>query len=142
MPSTATLFRWTIRSLAVVALLMLAGAVGQNFLNALNRSRQKRTMATVRDWGLALEESAGQHSGVRATAGTNEREALLLSHVKIPRVDGWGRPLVFAVADGRYSIVSRGRDGEADGEIAPRITNVDCDIIYSDGYFVSVPEGM
>jgi hypothetical protein len=68
----------------------------------------------------------------------------------LPHTDGWGNPYQFAVhlaggvAD-QYVIRSFGADGKQDGDgtyVPTRTTNEEADIVYSDGSFVTYPEGI
>src|SRR5256885_10137072 len=87
-----------------VGILVLVGALFSsvaipNFLVALNRSRQKQTMATLRDWGEAFESAGHQHP---------------------LDVDGWNHPLrITRGAHGGYTIRASGRDGKFEAAIRP-----------------------
>jgi len=90
-----------------------------NLREAMNRSRQKETMAVMHTWASAFE----QH---RATPA--------------PR-DGWGRPLHVVGDHDSYTITSFGRDGLRDRKVVAGAANgVDCDIIYANGSFIQWPD--
>jgi hypothetical protein len=68
----------------------------------------------------------------------------------IPKRDGWGRPFTCYIdADWgatspatRYVIISPGSDGVFSSAVASGpFHNFDCDIIYSNGQFITYPEG-
>jgi type II secretory pathway pseudopilin PulG len=115
------------KHLGVVILILVAALFSSvaipNFLIALNRSRQKRTMATLRDWGQAFESASHRHP---------------------PDVDGWDHPLrITRGAKGGYTIRSAGRDGKFDAVIHPGATSsFDADLVYANGSFIVWPEGV
>ena len=148
-----------IELLIVVAIIGILAAIAiPNLLTAIQRSRQKRTMADMRAVALAWEEratdvdsytAAGVSWPVATAAGIDNIAGLLQpTYIRVtPLIDGWNRK--FATAAGCsgqcYSIESYGRDGsnetEAQGEVIVT-TDFDCDIIYSGGVFVKYPEGV
>src|SRR3954471_23019738 len=96
---------------------LAAGIVGMStsLHDAINRSRQKRTMMAMKAWADAFE-----------------------SHRKLPPArDAWGRALQIAGVHDSYSIRSLGRDGLRDARpIRGEADDFDCDIVYSNGSFV------
>ena len=138
--------------LVVVAIIgILASIAISNYLSALARARQKRTMADMRTIAIAWEQRNAEKGSYTAagftypsaavTYGTLEA-ALTPSYLqKMPRSDGWGRPLEFAVEDRLYAIRSSGRDGVYEGTDyeSAAFANPDCDIVYSNGRFVRWP---
>jgi len=125
-----------------------------NFLNAVDRGKQKRTMADIRSAGIAMEAYAVDNN---IYAGPTEGWVPLaeLSDVlspiyirNLPEVDGWGNTIL-VWSDGQgYRIVSPGKDGEldrnwsgdlGDGGPTSRLTS---DIVFVDGQFAAWPEGM
>lgn len=131
-----------------------------SYTNALNRARQKRTVNDIRVIAQAWEERASDtHS--YAVAGFTFPSAGAITHAslvaalsptylrEISPVDGWRRPLQFAVEPGHagspagsYAIRSAGRDGLFDATYASGsvTTDPDCDIVWSGGQFVVVPD--
>lgn len=145
--------------LMVMAIIAVLAAIAiANYLGALNRAKQKRTVADIRTIALAWESRASEtHSyltagytfpGGNLVTYTSLQTALVPAYAKtLPQYDGWGRPLQFAaVGDesgrGTYSIRSAGRDGTFDATTyAYGSTNdPDCDIVFSEGNFVSYPD--
>jgi type II secretion system protein G len=152
-----------IELLIVVAIIGILAAIAiPNLLTAMQRSRQKRTMADMRTIATAWEARATDVNQYGAaglsfpppneaiTAGLQSR--LQPTYVKVtPVFDGWSQPFnVGTTTDGNsYSIASGGANKEfelsgassvAAGEMTTQ--NFDCDIIYSDGTFVVYPDGV
>lgn len=141
-----------IELLVVVAIIGILAAIAiANYLNAVARARQKRTMADIRTIAQAWEQRNSEKGSYTAAGFTYPtttvaydtlQEALTPNYMKsVPKSDGWGRPLEFA-ANGRvYAIRSPGRDGEYEGTayVPGETDSPDCDIVYSNGRFVRYP---
>jgi type II secretion system protein G len=149
--------------LIVVAIIGIIAAVAiANYLNALQKTKQKRTMADIKSLATAWEARAVDTKAYNLAAGFtmpasaityNEMTTLLAPTYmrNIPRIDGWGYPLDFAAdqpAGGGtqasiYVIRSPGRDGRFSGNsyTPGPTTEFDCDIVYSGGSFIVWPEG-
>ena len=129
--------------LAVAVLLPVAVIISieiPDFIEALNRSRQKHTMAGIRDWAIVLESA--QHLRTLSLTGTSA-EIKLRSAESLSPNDGWGRPYRIRIDSGIVTVTSAGRDGIF--ETRPSfgaITTFDQDIVFSDGGFVQYPEGI
>ena len=146
-----------IELLIVVAIIGIIAAIAiPNLLNAINRGRQKRSMADLRTVGTAVEAYAVDmafYPDFLAGSGgaiTSVFEAFLEpTYVKtVPRNDGW-RTLFYASSESRfYTLASAARDkqletGLTSGIYNGRITSdMDSDIVYSNGSFMSYPEGI
>jgi general secretion pathway protein G len=150
-----------IELLIVVAIIGILAAIAiPNLLTALQRSRQKRSMADMRSVATAWEARATDTNSYTA-AGVNitwpspsddvsSIETMLVPTYtrKFARYDGWGSVFTIGKTNRSYSIMSWGADQKAAGTIptsvtAPVITgNFDCDIIFSNGNFVVYPEGI
>lgn len=148
--------------LVVVAIIGVLAAIAiPNMLAAIQRSKQKRTMADIKLISGAWEARASDTSSYNAggvSAGllgasnpiTATDIAMMVqpTYVRaIPRVDGWGhaynifldQPMGGANAQ-KYVIVSAGQDGIFETNPTPGpISNFDCDIVFSNGSFVSYP---
>ncbi|HYR27720.1 MAG TPA: hypothetical protein VEU30_04605 [Thermoanaerobaculia bacterium] len=129
-----------------------------SYTNALHRAKQKRTVNDIRVIAQAWEARAADTqsymvAGFTFPADSMVAHATLTSALRptylrdIPRVDGWLRPLQFAVepgsgsALGTYAIRSAGRDGLFEGTTPTGVTtDPDCDIVWSGGQFVSYPD--
>jgi len=141
-----------IELLVVVAIIGVLSTIAvANYLSALSRARQKRTMADIRTIAQAWE-TRNSEKGSYSPAGftfptgpvtfTQLETALTPSYLReLPVADGWGLPLEFAYEDGVYAIRSAGRDGIFQGTdyLEAEFDSPDCDIVYSNGRFVSYP---
>lgn len=152
-----------IELLIVVAIIGILAAIAiPNLLTAMQRSRQKRTMADMRTVASAWEARAtdvNQYTAAGANitwpapsaSVTTLEERLSPTYIKkVPTFDGWGMPfLVGETTEGdSYSVGSYGSD-KVPGQMsvtsasAPLTTgNFDCDIVFSEGNFVIYPEGV
>jgi type II secretion system protein G len=147
-----------IELLIVIAIIGILAAIAvPNLLNAVQRGKQKRTMSDMRALATAIEAyhvdhgafpSAACPGGVYSTAGTalTSTSFTLLTPTYIaqpPRIDGWGRFLLYNVDTGRanYNIQSFGKDGAADTIGCGTTTDFNDDIMYSNGTFLQWPEG-
>jgi type II secretory pathway pseudopilin PulG len=140
--------------LVVVAILgMLAANAIPNLLTAMQRSRQKRTMADLRTIGAALDAYGTDHEKEAFPPGPTVEA--LRPHVeprynkRLPIVDGWGQPIRYMpLPDRGYAIVSAGADKVFEPESRDRYTsefktnNFDHDIIFANGRFVQFPEAL
>jgi general secretion pathway protein G len=154
-----------IELLIVVAIIGILAAIAiPNLLTAMQRAKQKRTMADMRSVATAWEaratdvnryNAAGANAGLgSAVTFSNLSGALSPTYIKtMPAKDGWGNAFEFGTDQGwangtstaaqQYAIQSYGRDGVGT-TAAPTggTTNFDCDIIYSNGSFTQYPEGV
>ena len=153
-----------IELLIVVAIIGILAAIAiPNLLTAMQRAKQKRTMADMRSIATAWEaratdvnryNAAGTNAGLtQAVTGPQLSGALSPTYIKnLPQNDGWGKAYEFGVdqswANGtstaaqQYAILSAGRDGIVGTAGTGATTSFDCDIIYSNGSFVQYPEGV
>ena len=155
-----------IELLIVVAIIGILAAIAiPNLINAMNRSRQKRTMADMRTIATSWESRAVDAHGYSAagasgpagitwpdaTSDVTALEPILMPTyiTKIPTYDAWSTRFQIGLAtDGNsYSVVSYGSDKAKNLTItsstqAITTSNFDCDIVFSDGAFVVYPEGV
>lgn len=146
-----------IELLIVVAIIGLLAAIAiPNLLNAMQRSKQKRTMADMRNlaqaWeARAVDENSYSISGYSPLASDlspfDLRTMLQPTYMRsVPIQDAWENPWDFNTNVGsnaqRYQIVSYGRNGVADVSSSGTTTDFDCDIVYESGQFVVYPEGV
>jgi general secretion pathway protein G len=150
-----------IELLIVVAIIGILAAIAiPNLLTAMQRSRQKRSMADMRTIATAWEARATDTNSYLAAGAvitwpdpTSDVGILATNLVptyirKFPEYDGWGSRFQVGYGDPRnYSIESIGADkvDQANGTSSPTpITtgDFDCDIIFSLGNFVMYPEGV
>lgn len=148
------------KKLILIALLgctlVLAGVILPDFFKAMNHARQTRTMADIRTIATAWEARADDIGSYSVAAGQHVTAADLARALepkyvrKLPRTDGWGTELQFAVLDydakghaQSYVIRSLGSDARPDriANLASGITkDFADDIIYSNGSFIRYPE--
>ena len=154
-----------IELLIVVAIIGILAAIAiPNLLTAMQRSKQKRTMADMRAIATAWEARATDQNtyGAAGTAsfswpttavsGPALQGLLTPTYIKaLPLNDGWSRPYGFGLdkaigaanAAQVYGIRSAGKDGVMSATIVVGPTSTfDCDLIYSNGSFIQYPEGI
>ena len=148
-----------IELLIVVAIIGILAAIAiPNLLTAMQRSKQKRTMADVRTIATAWEARATDVNSYGAAgttftfpttsvSGAALDSMLSPTYIKsLPQKDGWGDVYGFGTtSNGQvYAIRSSGKDNSFQGAtytVGP--TNLfDCDIVYSNGSFIQFPEGI
>ncbi len=143
--------------LIVVAIIGILAAIAiPNLLAALNRSRQKRTMADMRPIATAWEARAADVNAYNAaglswpatTVPVSTMSFLSPTYVKkLPIYDGWSTEFrVSSNVSNAYTVKSFGADRlettTATSAAAQAATDkFDCDIILSNGFFVQYPEG-
>ena len=152
-----------IELLIVVAIIGILAAIAiPNLLTAMQRSKQKRTMADIRSIATAWEaratdtnkyNAAGASSTATVTVSQSGLSNILApTYIKqLPAKDGWGNAWVFkadvALGAGTaaqvYLIQSNGKNGTPESSQAVgATTDFNCDIIYSNGSFTAYPEGV
>jgi general secretion pathway protein G len=138
-----------IELLIVVAIIGIIAAIAiPNLLNAIDRGKQKRTMADIRSIGTSVEAYAVDNNFYPTAANVGALEGVIEPiYIKnLPESDGWANAMVYAPGStpGQgYTVRSPGKDGAAEGSPAGDATgDFDCDILFVDGQFVQWPEGM
>ena len=157
-----------IELLIVVAIIGILAAIAiPNLLTAMQRSKQRRTMADIRSIATAWEARATDMNRYNAAgalsalsvADTNVNSAIAAAltptYIKsLPLKDGWSNNLDYltesAIGDTApanvYVIRSPGKDGSfagtAQSATGGATTDFNADIIYSNGSFVQYPEGI
>jgi type II secretion system protein G len=161
-----------IELLIVVAIIGILAAIAiPNLLTAMQRSKQKRTMADMRTIATAWEaratdvnkyNAAGAISAVAMCskdvyAGSKLNDALVPTYIKLlPPKDGWGNKWRFnadaafgdATPAQNYLVWSAAKDGTSNGStgfesdpVGGATTNFNNDLIFSNGVFLQYPEG-
>lgn len=156
-----------IELLIVVAIIgIIAALLIPNFLDALQKAKQKRTVADMRNTGTALFSWLTDQAGA-AAAGAAATDVDLGNYVSIdvatlndtlvpqylqavPDKDGWQHDYVYfldtdnPLAQQVMAIASGGRDGNAPGGQYTVVgfdpTDYDQDIVWADGFFVRWPQ--
>lgn len=142
--------------LAIIAILAAIAIV--NYLTALQRGRQKRTMADIRTIATAWEARATEAKGYSASGYTFPSGPVMYTDLRgvlvptyanpLPERDGWGQPFEFATDEtwgtGKaqsYGIRSSGSDKVFSGNTYTPgdFDKFECDIVYANGSFVSYP---
>ena len=160
-----------IELLIVVAIIgIIAALLIPNFLDALQKAKQKRTVADERNVGTAamswLTDQVGAAAAGAASTwtlssyGTKRdpdfmEDRLVSQYIQqVPVNDGWGKPYAYYLKTGSevldravMAIISTGRGGDgtpaatyASGAFAP--TDYAQDIVWADGFFVRWPQGL
>jgi general secretion pathway protein G len=138
--------------LVVVAIIGILAAIAiPNLLTAMQRSRQKRTMADIRMIATALEAYGTDHESEEYPPGEFAESLgphLRPTYIKtLPGLDGWGTGIRYTPLPNRgYMIRSAGGDKvfehDSPDEYTPGATShFDCDIVFANGEFVQYPEG-
>lgn len=158
------------KGLTLIELLVVVGIVGVlsaiavvNYLVALDKSKQKKTMSDIRAIAIAWESRASDRGAYNAAGAatvafewpadqiTQDQLEAMLSPTYLrpmPRRDGWGFQFDYALdspsGSGQsaaiYAIRSPGKDGKFESEYpSDKTQRFDCDIVYSNGVFVVTP---
>jgi len=129
-----------IELLIVVAIIGIIAAIAvPQLMNAMDRGRQRRSMADMRNIATAngtLRVDTGSYGANLA--------ALAPTYMQVaPTNDGWGTAFTYSTGADTYTIGSLGSDGAA-GPAAPATwinDPYDPDITLTDGQFVQAPTG-
>ncbi len=134
-----------IELLIVVAIIGIIAAIAiPNLLNAIDRGKQKRTMADLRSMGTAVESYSIDNNQYPVAASMGALEPLIepIYIRTAPTNDGWNRAFVATCAALEYTLCSGGKDGgacAADG--GGRTQSFNDSIVFANGQFVQWPEG-
>lgn len=146
-----------IELLIVVAIIGIIAAIAiPNLLNAINRGRQRRTMADLRSIGTALEAYSIDFNHYPDSTGPGTVNAKLTAYLtptyikKLPDNDGWNRSNCVDIHTSlaSYTLWSNARNGTGAcggftlvNNTGGATTSFDDDIIFANGQFVQWPEG-
>ncbi len=144
-----------IELLIVVAIIGIIAAIAvPNLMNAMDRGKQKRTMADMRAIGTACETYALDHNHYPMVAGgalgTGESGAvsqfLEPGYLRrTPPKDGWGSPFQWSgvtAAGANYTVASYAKGSAPQATPGAGPTNdMTADILLSGGTFIQWPEG-
>ena len=147
-----------IELLIVVAIIGIIAAIAiPNLMVAIQKGKQKATMADLKSIGTAIESyitdwTVAPTANPTAGGGATWFEPF---YIKIcPEVDGWGHPFgyEFTANFDEYSLFSAGRDGTSVAPVAlvvppggplyicTKLSDFMNDICFSDGYFTVGPD--
>lgn len=159
-----------IELLIVIAIIgIIAALLIPNFLDSLQKAKQKRTEADIRNTGTAWMSWLTDQAGAAAAAGAATTYTMptasdfatvqgLLEPQYIQGVlenDAWNNPLIYCHEDpatiltfeNAIAIGSPGRDGTETASCGADVdimafdpTDYDQDIVWADGYFVRWPQ--
>ena len=143
-----------IELLIVVAIIGILAAIAiPNLLTAMQRSRQKRTMADMRSIATAWEARATDTNSYTAAGISYPTPSALITATlqgqleptyikRVPVVDAWNTTFRVGATTTTYAIASFGADGISDSRATAVTHDFDCDIVFAEGTFVVYPEGV
>ena len=133
-----------IELLIVVAIIGIIAAIAiPNLLNAIDRSKQKRTMADLRAIGTAMDQYAVDNNVYPvATDAAQLAPAVEPTYIKVmPRNDGWSYLFQVESSTNAYTLWSFGKDGNGTA-CDQLITNSFAEqICLVNGQFLRYPQG-
>jgi type II secretion system protein G len=138
-----------IELLIVVAIIGIIAAIAiPNLLNAIDRGKQKRTMADMRSIGTAVESYAVDNnfypkSMSNANAATISGFVSPIYIKTVPTTDGWNNAWdADSAANGnQYTITSAAKDASQGAQTGGQTTDFNCDILFANGQFYQWPQG-
>jgi general secretion pathway protein G len=137
-----------IELLITVAIIGIVAAIAIPALNsAIQRARQKRTMADLRAVATAVSSYATDFGFVPRLASGEVGSLtgyLIPTYVRtLPTADAWHTPMLYESEGLGYTLRSLGSDGVAQGSLTlGPTTRLADDIVMADGVFVQWPEGI
>jgi len=133
-----------IELLIVVAIIGIVAAIAiPNLLNAVDKGKQKRTMADMRAIGTAMEAYAVENTDYPTAADAAAiRTAIDPSFIKsMPSLDGWSHPFQIESSATTYTIYSQGKDGAGSNCPPGTTSRFNDEICFVDGEFQRFPSG-
>ena len=138
-----------IELLIVVAIIGIIAAIAiPNLLNAIDRGKQKRTMADMRSIGTAIESYAIDNNFypqglANATASGISVHVSPIYIATVPTTDGWANNWdIDSTATGtEYTVTSIAKDAAVGTNSGGTTTDFDCDIVFTAGQFFQWPQG-
>ena len=144
-----------IELLIVVAIIGIIAAIAiPNLLNAVDRGKQKRSMADLRTIGTAVESYSVdvsyypvQTSMASISSITGSTMGIEPLYIKLaPTRDGWGGLYYYGSDTGGagsdYTLATYAKDKKASSSSSGATSDFDCDIIFENGSFTAYPEGV
>ena len=138
-----------IELLIVVAIIGIIAAIAiPNLLNAIDRGKQKRTMADIRSIGTAVEQYAIDNNYYPAvtditTLALEATEVVPIYIRTLPTQDGWRYPIYVNSTSVGYTLASGGKDGgDLTGVTWGPTEGFNLPIVFMNGQFAAWPEGV
>jgi general secretion pathway protein G len=126
---------------------ILAAIAIPNLLTAMQRSKQKRTMADMRSIAREIDSFASDNNLLPEAEDIQGLKAKVATYANIATMDGWASEMRYGTDGENYWLISAGKDAMFETD-DPRMygegatTNFDCDIVFVNGQFVQYPEGV
>jgi general secretion pathway protein G len=136
-----------IELLIVVAIVGIISAIAlPNLLNAIDKGKQKRTMADIRGIGTAIEAYAVDLANYPLSiADWTAMKAVIAPYFikSPPDGDGWSVPweCVTDAGGSVYTVASLGKDGIIGTRPGGQTASFNCDIVFTGGRFYQWPQG-
>jgi type IV pilus assembly protein PilA len=139
-----------IELLIVVAIIGIIAAIAiPNLLNAIQRGKQKRTMADMRSIATSIEAFSVDNNrypqgGSPVVAIQSSVEPRYIK--KLPTKDAWNGEYDYQRGPDpssaqTYTLISYGKDNTSEALVAGATSNFNNDIVFSQGSFIMYPEG-
>lgn len=128
----------------IAVLGILAAIAVPNFLTAMQRAKQKRTIADMTDFARSINAYA--EANHRLPLGNTVGEVGNAIHWTV-RADGWGHEFRYLTDGQQYWLISAGKDGQFEHEKGEEYSQAetkkfDADIVLHNSEWVQVPEGL
>lgn len=138
-----------IELLIVVAIIGIIAAIAiPNLLNAIDRGKQKRTMADMRSVGTAIESYAVDNNfypkGMASVTAAGVSTHVAPIYIKtVPTTDGWNNAwdIDSSATGAEYTITSPAKDGTQGTQTGGQTGDFTCDILFANGQFFQWPQG-
>ena len=133
-----------IELLIVVAIIGIIAAIAiPNLLNAIDRGKQKRTMADLRSIGTAVESYAVDNNVYPVAANAAALSPTIMPiYIKVmPDNDGWNNVFQVDSSTTAYTLYSFGKDGAGTTCTQALTTTFVDQICFVNGQFLRYPQG-
>jgi type II secretion system protein G len=130
--------------ITLVVIGVIAAIAIPNMVSAIDRGKQKRTLADMRTIGTAIEAYAVDNSQYPVSSDVATLWVTLVPTYLRPMTqrDGWDNDFVVNAETTGYTISSSGKDGVQSGcAVGVYTTQFVQDICFSRGSFIQYPEG-
>ena len=131
--------------ITLVVIGVIAAIAIPNLMAAIDKGKQKRTMADMRSIGSAVEAYSVDNARYPVASDPSTLALAIASSgfVKVmPQLDGWDHPYLVNSQTTAYTISSSGKDGTPSGcVIGTSTTQFNQDICFSHGQFIQYPVG-